>query len=134
MPTIPWRSYRAPQPDETYVVMASRLTLKQHRMVPVVMRLTRSIQAQLDGAPGLVGYALNAQVKRRTLLTLSVWESQEDLDTFAAEAPHAAVMEKLHDHLEDPLFVTWEVEGAELDASWRFAEHKLAEAGTDGDG
>lgn len=128
MPVIPWRSYQAPKAGETYVVMASHLPLKQHRMVPVMLKLARAIQGQLHEAEGLVGYALDAQIKTKTFLTVSAWKSRDALETFSSTAPHLDVMRKLGPHLEPTTFATWEVDGDEIDLSWHYVRRKLAEA------
>jgi hypothetical protein len=42
-----------------------------------------AIRRQLAHAKGLVGFALDAELGKKTFWTFSVWETQEDLDAFA---------------------------------------------------
>ena len=88
MPALPWVRREAIDPDVTYVAMASRLPLSHYRSVPGFMRDALAIRRQLAGAAGLIGYALDAELTKRTFWTFSVWREQEDLDAFAASDPH----------------------------------------------
>ena len=70
--------------------MASRLPLRAHRSVPGFLLDAMRIRGQLAAAPGLVGYALDAQPARKTFWTFSVWEDEQSLSRFAAADPHRA--------------------------------------------
>ena len=83
MPPLPWRTKTDAQPDESYLVMASRLPLRSRRTVPRFMQLTLSVVRQLERTEGLIGYTLLAQPMKGTFWTLSAWTGQPALDAFA---------------------------------------------------
>jgi hypothetical protein len=128
VPAIPWRSVAAPEPDQRYLVMASRLPLKSYSRVPWFMRLAFSVVRQLEGTKGLVGYSLLAQPLRRTFWTLSTWTDQQALDSFVRMMPHIAIMGKLRPHMSATRFTTWTVSGSELPISWPSAIDRLMES------
>ncbi len=66
----------------------SWLSLKPLWLIPRFMGYTRSIQRQLSGARGLVGYSLRGELLRPRFWTLSVWEDEDTLMEFARRAPH----------------------------------------------
>jgi hypothetical protein len=68
MPPLPWRTKPQPDPDRTYLVMASRLPLRSRRTVPRFLRLTLSVVRQLERTDGLVGYTLLAPADEEDLL------------------------------------------------------------------
>ena len=74
--------------DHDYIVMASRLPLKRFRSIPSFLRATLRIRTLLADTAGLVGYALNAQLSRKTYWTVSVWQDRASLDAFARSQPH----------------------------------------------
>ena len=84
MPALPWREFQAVDPGRQYAAMASRLPLRAHRSVPGFLLDAMRIRGQLAHAPGLVGYALDAQPARKTFWTISVWEDEQSLSRFAA--------------------------------------------------
>jgi hypothetical protein len=69
MPALPWVQRQPVEPQRQYVAMASRLPLKADRSIPGFLRDTLQIRRQLAGTDGLVGYALNAQLARKTFST-----------------------------------------------------------------
>jgi hypothetical protein len=56
MPPLPWRTKTQPDPERSYLVMASRLPLRSRRTVPRFLRLTLSVVRQLERTDGLIGY------------------------------------------------------------------------------
>ena len=57
--------------------MASRLPLKAHRFIPGFLLDTLRIRRQLSHTDGLMGYALNAQLRSKTFWTFSVWANRD---------------------------------------------------------
>jgi heme-degrading monooxygenase HmoA len=78
----------SPDQAREYAVMASRLPLARYRDLPGFLRATMLIRTQLIGARGLIGYALDAHLTRKTFWTVSVWDSRDALDTFSRADPH----------------------------------------------
>lgn len=118
MPALPWVKRQAVDPDRTYVAMASRLPLARHRSIPGFLRDTLTIRRQLAHAHGLVGYALDAELGRRTFWTFSVWEDRASLDAFAASDPHRAITRRLQPLMGQTRFEFFPIRGSELPLTW----------------
>ena len=106
MPALPWKEFQPVEPGRKYAAMASRLPLLAHRSIPGFLLDAMRIRGQLAHAPGLVGYALNAQPARKTFWTISVWTDELSLSTFAAADPHRALAKELQPQMgPEPLRV-----------------------------
>lgn len=118
MPALPWVQREPASPDVTYVAMASRLPLRRYSSMPGFLRDTLAIRRQLAVAPGLIGYALDAELTKRTFWTFSVWRSQEDLDSFAASDPHKRIITRLRPLMDQTRFEFFPLPGNELPMTW----------------
>jgi heme-degrading monooxygenase HmoA len=118
VPALPWAQKFEPDPSTTYTAMASRLPLAHHRSVPRFLRDTMAIRRQLTRAKGLVGFALDAELGRKTFWTFSVWETREDLDTFARSEPHRRIIDRLRPHMGESRFEFFSVSGDQLPMTW----------------
>ena len=125
MPPLPWRTKTQADPDQTYLVMASRLPLRSRRTVPRFLRLTMSVVRQLEQTEGLVGYTLLAQPMKGTFWTLSAWTDQQRLDAFAKAMPHLAIIRKLRPRMDQTRFSFWTVKGSALPITWEEAIDRL---------
>jgi heme-degrading monooxygenase HmoA len=118
MPALPWTQRQAVVPDRTYLAMASRLPLSRRRSIPGFLRDTLAIRRQLARANGMVGYALDAELARKTFWTFSVWEDQASLDAFAASDPHRAITRRLRPLMGQTRFEFFEIQGSHLPMTW----------------
>ena len=118
MPALPWAQRRAVEPGRTYVAMASRLPLRRHRSIPRFLRDTLAIRRQLARADGMVGYALDAELARKTFWTFSVWEDQASLDAFATSDPHQAITRRLQPLMGQTRFEFFQLPGSDLPLTW----------------
>jgi hypothetical protein len=118
MPALPWLERQPIDPKREYVAMASRLPLKSYRSIPGFLRDTLQIRRQLAETPGLVGYALNAGLVRKTFWTFSVWEDQASLDRFAAGDPHRRIIAALRPRMGQTRFEFFPVSGSDLPMTW----------------
>ena len=118
MPALPWDQQQAVEPGRTYVAMASRLPLKHYRSIPGFLRDALAIRRQLARADGLAGYALDAELARKTFWTFSVWEDQASLDAFASSDPHRAIIRRLRPLMGPTRFEFFEVPGSDLPMTW----------------
>ena len=118
MPALPWVQGQAVEPEREYVAMASRLPLRAYRFIPGFLRDTLRVRRQLARSDGLVGYALNAQLARKTFWTFSVWEDQASLDKFAASDPHHAIIKRLRPRMSPTRFEFFPISGADLPLTW----------------
>jgi hypothetical protein len=98
--------------------MASRLPLKRRRSIPGFLRDAMAIRRQLARADGLVGYALDAELARKTFWTFSVWEDQASLDAFASSDPHRAIIARLRPLMGPTRFEFFQVPGSDLPLTW----------------
>jgi len=83
MPALPWTTISPPDRAREYVVMASRLPLARYRDMPGFLRAAMLIRTQLARTSGLIGYALDAHLARKTFWTVSAWDSRDALDAFS---------------------------------------------------
>jgi quinol monooxygenase YgiN len=118
MPALPWVQRQPIAPGRTYLAMASRLPLQRHRSIPGFLRDAMAIRRQLAAADGLVGYALDADVGRKTFWTFSVWQDQASLDAFAASDPHLAITRRLQPLMGSTRFEFFPVSAADLPMTW----------------
>ena len=126
MPALPWTAVRAPEPTRSYVGFATRLPLTKHRYIPGFLRDTARIRRHLRTAPGLVGYALLADLRRATFWTVSVWEDEPSLRAFAGAAPHRTVTRRVPARMGTSAFGSFEVHGADVPVAWRDVMSRLA--------
>jgi len=118
VPALPWTQRQAVDPGRYYMAMASRLPLKRRRSIPGFLRATLAIRRQLARADGLVGYALDAELARKTFWTFSVWQDQASLDAFAAADPHRAIIRRLRPLMGQTRFEFFQVPGSDLPLTW----------------
>ena len=118
MPAPPWAPRRAVEPGHTCVAMASRLPFKRRRSIPGFLRDTLAIRRQLARADGLVGFALDAELARKTFWTFSVWEDRASLDAFAASDPHRAITRRLQPLMGQTRFEFFQLPGSDLPLTW----------------
>jgi heme-degrading monooxygenase HmoA len=128
VPALPWLQREEIDQNRGYVAMASRLPLRRYRSVPGFLRDTLAIRRQLAGAPGLVGYALNAELTRKTFWTFSVWRDQESLDAFAASDPHRQIVARLRPRMDTPRFEFFPLAGEQLPMTWEQMKAPLLRA------
>jgi quinol monooxygenase YgiN len=119
MPAFPWAGKGPVEPDRTYVVMASRLPLRRSRSVPGFLRDTFAIRRQLAAADGLVGYALDANLRRRTFWTFSVWIDEDNLHAFATSDPHRQIIARLRPLMAETRFSTSTMTGSAIPSTWQ---------------
>jgi hypothetical protein len=127
MPALPWTTFSAPEPSREYVIMASRLPLARYRDVPGFLSAAMAIRAQLARTDGLIGYALNAQLGRKTFWTVSAWASQDDLDAFSRADPHCSRVSVIRPRMLPTTFTFWTAPGSDLPLSWTRIRRRIAE-------
>jgi hypothetical protein len=128
MPALPWTTFSPPDPARDYVAMASALPLARYRDLPRFLRAAMAIRGQLAQASGLVGYALDAHLARKTFWTVSAWDSQDALDAFSRADPHHGRVGIIRPRMRPTTFTFWTVRGADLPISWTEARRRIAAA------
>jgi len=118
MPALPWVRRQPIDPEAEYLAMASRLPLQRHRSIPGFLRDTMAIRHQLAEAPGLIGYALDAELARKTFWTFSVWQDRSSLDAFARSDPHRKIINRLRPLMGKTQFEFFPIAGHTLPMTW----------------
>ena len=118
MSESPWQSYSAAAPDREYVALLSYLPLNSAWHIPWLVLYSTRIRRQLSTSPGLIGYALRAQIAAKRFWTLSAWEDAAALKAFVAGPPHVTIMKALAPYMGATSFVRWNVKGSELPLTW----------------
>ena len=77
-----------------------------------------AIRRQLAEAPGLIGYALDAELARKTFWTFSVWENRAALNAFAGSDPHRRIIERLRPLMAATKFEFFGLLGSRLPMTW----------------
>lgn len=127
MPTLPWVTPNKPEANTEAVVMASRLQVRSLVHVPGFFLRALSAWRQVSQAPGAFGASLIANPLKGVFWTLSAWESNEALDTFARTDPHRTIVQRLKPTMKISHFVFWTVDTADLPITWKDAKQRLAQ-------
>jgi quinol monooxygenase YgiN len=125
---LPWKTSLEPDPEATYLAMASSLPLRRFAATPRFFTHVQAIRRQLSAATGLVGYALWAKPLSKRYWTLSVWTDEEALARFMRTSPHVDVMRRLRPGMSRTRFVQWPVEGSNVPITWSEALRRLEAA------
>jgi heme-degrading monooxygenase HmoA len=83
------------------------------------------VRKQLARTDGVAGFSLVARPWKKEYLTLSVWETEEALDAFVKQQPHAALMASLSPALAPTTFVRWTIQGSDGRPAWSDAVRRL---------
>jgi hypothetical protein len=89
------------------------------------MAATLRIRRQLAHSEGLVGYALDAQLSRKTFWTLSAWTDRHHLRSFDRADPHKGSVAVTRPRMDRTTFVTWSTTAAELPVTWAEAVRRV---------
>jgi heme-degrading monooxygenase HmoA len=126
MPALPWTTISTPDPSRTYTAFATKLPLTAHRHVPGFLGDTLRIRRQLRQTPGLVGYSLLAEIRRKTFWTVSVWDDEASLRAFAGADPHRSIMRRAPARMGESAFRPFEVVGADVPMPWQDVKTRLS--------
>ena len=118
MSALPWVKGHSIDTSRDYIAMASRLPLKSYRSIPGFLRDVLKIRHQLAGTAGLVGYALDAQLGRKTFWTFSVWDDRASIEAFAATDPHRRIIRALRPRMGTTKFDFFPIAGSALPLTW----------------
>ena len=122
---LAWKSLSSVDSNREYLALLSYLPLKSYLTIPKFLCFTFQTQRQLNGARGLIGYSLQAQLLRRRFWTLSVWQDESALMEFVKNRPHSEIMDALAPHMKITHFTRWRVSGSELPLKWGEAKRRM---------
>ncbi|HEX8804060.1 MAG TPA: hypothetical protein VF743_07695 [Acidimicrobiales bacterium] len=126
MPKLSWTAVSDVPPETEVVIMGSRLPLRRHRSIPAFMAATLRIRRQLAGSEGLVGYALDAELARKTFWTISAWTGRDALRRFDREDPHRGATRAIRPRMLPSTFAFWTGTAADLPVPWDEVRRRLA--------
>jgi heme-degrading monooxygenase HmoA len=109
----PWKTLERLEPDQEYVVLATRLPPRSRSSTLRLARGAAQIRKQLGNTDGVVGFSLVARPWKKDYATLSVWKTDEALDAFVKHEPHAELMASLSPLLAPTTFVRWTMRGSD---------------------
>ncbi|HEY6130053.1 MAG TPA: hypothetical protein VIW23_17910 [Candidatus Acidoferrum sp.] len=128
MPTVPWITRESPTEGTQYLALISHLPLRNFRALPKFFRFTFETRRQLQTAPGLIGYSLEAKPFARKFWTLSVWRDEQSLRAFVGNQPHSRIMQVLAPHMDKTQFAQWTVEWRQIPLDWKTAKARLTKS------
>lgn len=117
----PWITTHTVDPQRDYLALLSSLPLLRYRMIPTFLRYSSRVREQLATTPGVIGYALNADILGKHFWTLSVWEGEGALRAFTGGGFHAQVMGLLDGEMGETQFTRWTVKGKDVPLTWKDA-------------
>ncbi len=124
----PWKPGAAAASRGPYVVSATRFLYARWRDMPRVWLFALRLRHGWGGRPGAVGLATGADVLRPVTYSLSVWESEEDLQRFLRSPEHVRLVRGYRDRLVETRVVTWRTERFALGPAWAEALARLGSA------
>lgn len=124
MPTMPWTAIAPAEGPDVHVV-ATEFRLPRLRDTPAFLRDARRVTAQMRTAEGLVGYALQARVMRRTYRTVSVWRGPADARAFGRSGAHGRIASAAGAEAHPSALARWDAPASALPPSWERVEEAL---------
>lgn len=125
----PWKRMERMDPDREYLVMASSLPARSRRSTAVLFRGSRAVRKQLLRTDGVIGFSMLARPMRKQYATLSVWQDEAALQSFARASPHGELMRELAPLMADTTFIRWAISGRDGRPSWKEALRRLDDQG-----
>lgn len=125
MPKLPWTSINDVPSDTDITIMGSRLPLRSYWYVPRFLFATLRIRRQLARSHGLVGYALDAELTRKTFWTVSAWMGNDELQRFNRADPHAAEIAAIRPRMLPTTFVFWTGTAGDLPVDWHDVRQRI---------
>lgn len=113
------KKFEAKQPESgrEYLCHATFFPVRRWRDIIPFLRMSSRVQAQLRPCPGLIRYALRAELLRKRFWTFSVWEDEESVQAFLHAEPHAEAMRRMKEWVapDGAVFTGWTSRGGAID-------------------
>lgn len=120
-----WQSGPAAKTASPVLVSATEYTFNRFRDIPGIILTGMRMRRILIEMHGAVGVTLYAQLHRRRVGSMSVWESEADLHQFVVHPKHIPVMAKYR-KIGTLRSATWRTDRFVLADAWREAERRWA--------
>lgn len=104
--------------------------MRSHRDVPRLLLWALRLRHELARAPGLFGYSLAADLRDKTLWTVSAWSSRVELGQFDRSAAHRGAKDRLRPRMMPSTLVMWNCRAGELPVAWTEARSRIFAAGS----
>ena len=111
---ISWKSFSKVDTERNYLALVCYLERKSAGSFLNFLLRGRSIQGQLKGVKGLVGYSMRMGFFDKKSLALSVWEDENSLSNFVQAGEHSKTMVKLRPKMNQTEFVRWNLLGSDV--------------------
>ena len=125
MPAMPWTTVRTPGPEVDLTVVATRLPLRSHRDTPRFLGHTVRIMHQLGKEDDLIGYALLAELSRKTFWTVSAWDSRGGLGRFDRGKPHRDAKDSMRPSMMPSTIAVWTCSPSEVPVPWQEVRRRI---------
>ena len=99
MRRIPWNKLAEPHPDHRYVVSVGAFVVDRPRSLPAFLLHSLRVRRTVRRAPGMVGFALVPDFRRRTFTEIAAFESREAMRAFGSTPEHAAAIKAMLPHM-----------------------------------
>lgn len=121
----PWKTVQPIDADREYVAAVTELVPASIRSTGRLFRGARKASVQIARSPGIVGFATLAQPLRKRYQTISLWESEADIDAFARSGDHHELVRTLTRELAAVHSTRWPAPGREGRPHWSRAQELL---------
>lgn len=121
----PWKTIQPIDTDREYVGVVTELVPRSVRSTGRMFRGARRSSAQIARSEGIVGFATLAQPLRRRYRTISLWESEAAVDSFARSGDHHELVRTLTPELERVRTGRWRAAGLDGRPGWKQAAEIL---------
>jgi heme-degrading monooxygenase HmoA len=110
------------------LVSATRFTFRRYWYLPLILWHGLRLRRAWGQIPGAIGVALAADLGRRTTYSISVWETEQDLQRWLRSPDHAALMRGYRQRVESATATRWLIERFERHGKWPDALRRLEAA------
>lgn len=121
----PWKTVQPIDTDREYIGVVTELVPKSMRSTGRLFRGARKSSVQIGGSKGIVGFATLARPVRKRYQTISLWETEADVDAFARSGDHHDLVRHLAPELATVRSHRWRVSGRDGRPGWKQAQDLL---------
>lgn len=126
----PWKQIKPIDAERDYVGVVTELVPRSIRSTGRLFRGAQRASAQMAHSDGVIGFAILAQPLRRRYQTVSLWETDADVDAFARSGDHHVLVWSLAPELESVHSTRWRVRGRDGRPRWEQAQRLLQQCRT----
>lgn len=126
----PWKTVQPIDTDREYIGVVTELVPKSMRSTGRLFRGARKSSVQIARSRGIVGFATLARPVRKRYQTISLWETEADVDAFARSGDHHDLVRELAPELATVKSTRWRVSGRDGRPGWKQAQDLLRRSRT----